>query len=270
MPELPEVETTRRGIAPLLEAQRIHRVIVREPRLRWPVPANLKQIKGLVIAEVSRRAKYLLLRLERGTVLWHLGMSGSLRVVPHDTPPQTHDHLDIELDNGNCLRYRDPRRFGCCLYTQRPVEQHRLIRDLGPEPLSAAFDSDYLYQASRRRRIHIKPFIMNSQIVVGVGNIYANEALFSAQILPGHRAEKLSDKRYARLVTSIKSVLAEAIKYGGTTLQDFSKPDGKPGYFRNRLAVYARNGLECERCGDRIKLRQQAQRATYYCTGCQY
>lgn len=270
MPELPEVETTRRGIAPHITGSTIKQVRVREARLRWPVPRNLnKLLQGQPILAVERRAKYLLLRTPPGTLIIHLGMSGSLRVLPCDTPHEKHDHVDIVLDNDLCLRLRDPRRFGAVLFTTQDPNKHVLLHTLGPEPLSDTFNADYLYAQSRKRKIAIKPFIMDSHIVVGVGNIYASEALFEAGIHPRRAAGKVSREKYELLVRAIKKVLKAAIKAGGTTLRDFTSVDGRPGYFRLSLKVYGRGGEPCPRCGKPITQAVIAQRMTYYCTQCQ-
>jgi formamidopyrimidine-DNA glycosylase len=270
VPELPEVETTRRGIAPHILGHCVTRVVMRQPRLRWPIPRRLvKDLPGQRIEHIERRGKYLLLHCSRGTVIIHLGMSGSLRVVDKDTPPQAHDHFDIEFDHGQVLRLRDPRRFGAVLWTTRPAQQHRLLRDLGPEPLSDAFSADYLYSRSRNRRSAIKTFIMDSKVVVGVGNIYANEALFLAGIRPTLAAGRISRPRYQRLVDAIKQVLRAAIRSGGTTLRDFTDSQGKPGYFQQQLLIYGKEGESCPQCGADIRLIRQAQRASYYCPHCQ-
>lgn len=269
MPELPEVETTRRGIEPHLGGRTVTRLIVRQPRLRWPVPRGLaKRLEGRALRAVGRRGKYLLIGTDAGSLILHLGMSGSLRVVPADTPAGPHDHVDLVLDSGQALRLRDPRRFGCLLWAARP-ERHPLLRDLGPEPLSEDFDGDHLHAAGRGRRLSVKEFIMNSRIVVGVGNIYANEALFMAGIHPARPAGRISRGRYARLAAAIKQVLTEAIGQGGTTLRDFLREDGRPGYFQVRLRVYDRTGRPCPRCGGPIRQRVLGQRSTFYCPRCQ-
>jgi formamidopyrimidine-DNA glycosylase len=218
---------------------------------------------------VSRRGKYLQLHTPRGTLILHLGMSGSLRLVDATIAAEKHDHVDIVFDHGMALRLRDPRRFGAVLWTSRPPEQHELLKDLGPEPLSRDFTGDYLYRRSRGRKLSIKAYIMDSKIVVGVGNIYANEALFLSGIRPGKAAGRISRAQYDTLVEQIKSVLRRAIAAGGTTLRDFINGEGKPGYFKQQLNVYGRGGEACFHCGGEIKLRQQAQRATYYCPHCQ-
>lgn len=270
MPELPEVETIRRGIEPHVTSHRITAVRIREPRLRWPVPRRITtELPGQVIGGVTRRAKYLLLGVGRGHLLIHLGMSGSLRVLPEPCPPQKHDHLDIELDSGACLRFRDPRRFGSVLFTTRPPERHRLLRALGPEPLSGTFDGRYLYDRSRGRRVSAKSFLMDSNIVAGVGNIYANEALHRSGIHPARPAGRIAAGRYDALATAVRETLYDAIGQGGSTLRDFLNEDGNPGYFVPSLKVYDREGLPCGACGRAIRRRVIGQRASYYCVNCQ-
>ncbi|MEH6388586.1 bifunctional DNA-formamidopyrimidine glycosylase/DNA-(apurinic or apyrimidinic site) lyase [Pseudomonas profundi] len=269
MPELPEVETTRRGIAPHLECHRVTRLIVRDRRLRWPIPEDLAiQIEGQTFTAVRRRAKYLLMDIGGGTLISHLGMSGNLRLVPVDTPVLKHEHVDIELDSGLALRYTDPRRFGAMLW-QRAGEQHPLLASLGPEPLSDAFNGDRLYQRSRGRSMAVKPFIMDNAIVVGVGNIYATEALFAAGIDPRREAGRISRARYQRLAEEIRKVLAFAIERGGTTLRDFTGGDGKPGYFQQELFVYGRAGQLCKVCGMTLSEARLGQRSSVFCRGCQ-
>jgi len=270
MPELPEVETTCQGITPHLLNQGITNVIVRQAKLRWAVPASLAaKLTGQTIVSINRRGKYLLIDTTNGTVIMHLGMSGSLRIVPSTTEPDKHDHLDIVLTNHHCLRLRDPRRFGAVLWKKENPLQHKLLINLGPEPLSDAFNGEYLFKASRHRKIAIKQFIMNSHIVVGVGNIYANEALFIAGIRPTIGTGRINRQRIDQLVGAIKLVLSKAIKAGGTTLRDFTASDGRPGYFQQQLNVYNRNNEPCPQCGNTIILRQQNQRASYYCRHCQ-
>ena len=270
MPELPEVETTRRGIASHITRHRITDVIVRQRQLRWPIPANLrKTLTGQTISSVERRGKYLLLRMQAGTLLIHLGMSGSLRILPATVAAEKHDHVDIVFDNHNALRLRDPRRFGAILWTGRDPLQHKLLKDLGVEPLSEEFTAELLFRVSRNRRLAIKQFIMDSHIVVGVGNIYANEALFLAGIRPTVAAKRISLQRMQKLITAIKQVLKNAIDSGGTTLRDFTSGDGRPGYFRQQLNVYGRAGQPCKQCAMPIKLIRQGQRASYYCCHCQ-
>lgn len=270
MPELPEVETTRRGIASHITKHPIKRVIVRQRQLRWPIPANLNKILvGQKIDNVERRGKYLLLNTQTGTLIIHLGMSGSLRVVSYGTPVEKHDHVDILFANDTLLRYRDPRRFGAILWTSRDAMQHKLLKGLGVEPLAKDFTGDYLYRVSRNRKLAIKQFIMDAHIVVGIGNIYANEALFLSGIRPTIAAKRLSQARIQKLVSAIKQVLKNAIKDGGTTLRDFTRGDGRPGYFRQKLNVYDLAGQACPKCKTPIKLIRQGQRASYYCPHCQ-
>ncbi|MGE5625095.1 MAG: bifunctional DNA-formamidopyrimidine glycosylase/DNA-(apurinic or apyrimidinic site) lyase [Bacillota bacterium] len=270
MPELPEVETARRGIAPHLLGRRVTEVTVRNGRLRWPIPPKLlRELPGQCIEDVARRGKYLLLKTAAGTALLHLGMSGSLRVLPKDTPPQKHDHVDLVLENGLALRLRDPRRFGTLLWTAKDPGEHALLKELGPEPLEDGFDGDYLFNASRGRKLAVKLFIMNSHVVVGVGNIYASESLFLAGIRPGRAAGRVSREEYGALAKAIKKVLTASIKAGGTTLRDFMREDGEPGYFSQRLRVYGREGEKCYRCGGTIVAKITGQRSTYYCPKCQ-
>ncbi|HBO3039196.1 TPA: bifunctional DNA-formamidopyrimidine glycosylase/DNA-(apurinic or apyrimidinic site) lyase [Pseudomonas aeruginosa] len=269
MPELPEVETTRRGIAPYLEGQRVERVIVRERRLRWLIPEDLDvRLSGQRIVSVERRAKYLLLGAEAGTLISHLGMSGSLRLVESGTPASRHEHVDIELASGMALRYTDPRRFGAMLWSLAPLE-HELLRNLGPEPLTDAFAGQRLFELSRGRSMAVKPFIMDNAVVVGVGNIYASEALFAAGIDPRKPAGSISKARYLRLAEEIKRILAIAIERGGTTLRDFVGGDGQPGYFQQELFVYGRGGEFCKVCGSTLREIRLGQRASVYCPRCQ-
>ena len=270
MPELPEVETTRRAIAPALEGQTIARLLVRERRMRWPIPTGLEQaLCKQPIRAVRRRAKYLLLETPKGTALIHLGMSGHLRVLPKNTPAQKHDHWDLLLENDTLLRLHDPRRFGALLWTTDDPEQHALLQNLGPEPLSSAFNAADLYARSRGRSAAVKAFIMDQHIVVGVGNIYANEALFLAGIDPRRAAGRITLARYERLVASIKSVLSAAVEVGGTTLRDFYSADGERGYFTQQLHVYGRGGLPCLSCGRTLKEARIGQRASIWCPSCQ-
>lgn len=269
MPELPEVETTRRGVEPWSVGQQVVRVEVREPRLRWPVPGDLPlRLQGRMINAVERRAKYLLFHTAGGSLLVHLGMSGSLRVIRDASPARRHDHVDIVLASGDRLRFNDPRRFGCMLWLA-PGEDHPLLRHLGPEPLLAAFSGELLYRRSRGRRSAVKSFIMDGRIVVGVGNIYANEALFLAGIDPRRAAGRISLARYEGLALHIKQVLAAAISQGGTTLRDFVGGDGKPGYFAQQLFVYGRGGQPCPRCAGILRESRLGQRSTVYCVACQ-
>lgn len=269
MPELPEVETTRRGIEPHLQGQRVQQVIVRNTSLRWPVPEDLDvRLSGQKILQVERRAKYLLIRAESGTLLCHLGMSGSLRMVDAARPAAKHEHIDIVLDDGQALRYTDPRRFGCMLWLAEG-EQHSLLAKLGPEPLSDAFNAEWLQEKAKGRRVAIKPFVMDNAVVVGVGNIYASEALFSAGIDPRKEAGKVSKAKLALLVHEIKQVLARAIEQGGTTLKDFVGGDGKPGYFQQELFVYGRAGQPCLSCGTELREVKLGQRSSVFCGKCQ-
>ena len=269
MPELPEVETTRRGLAPHVQGRRITAVELRRPDLRWPIPPEVSRLlPGQRVDTVRRRAKYLLLDTAAGSALLHLGMSGSLRVLPAETPLRAHDHVDIGLDSGRVLRFNDPRRFGCLLW-QAPGDTHALLAGLGPEPLSDAFDGDYLFRRSRGRSAPVKTFLMDQAVVVGVGNIYAAEALFRAGISPQREAGKVSRERYARLATAVKSILAYAIDRGGTTLRDFISPDGAPGYFEQELSVYGRDGQPCRACGRALRLSTIGQRASVWCPACQ-
>lgn len=270
MPELPEVETTRRGISRHVCQHPIVAVTIRQPLLRWPVPNNLAQLLvGQSFHSVERRGKYLLLNTNHGTLIIHLGMSGSLRILPADTRPEKHDHVDIGFDNASVLRLRDPRRFGAVLWSNSQPAQHELLDNLGIEPLSQEFCGEFLHGKARKRKVDIKQFIMNSHIVVGVGNIYASEALFLSGIRPTHAAHKISLARMNKLAEAIKNVLRQAIKKGGTSLRDFTRSDGKPGYFRQSLNVYGRENESCKICGSTIKLIRQGQRATFYCCKCQ-
>jgi len=269
MPELPEVETTRRGIAPHLIGQRVSRVIVRERRLRWPIPEDLDvRLSGQRIEAVERRAKYLLIKAEVGTLISHLGMSGNLRLVEAGLPAAKHEHVDIELESGLALRYTDPRRFGALLWSELPLEHELLVR-LGPEPLTDLFDGERLFQLSRGKAVAVKPFIMDNAVVVGVGNIYATEALFAAGIDPRRAAGTVSRARYVRLAGEIKRILAHAIERGGTTLRDFIGGDGQPGYFQQELFAYGRGGQFCKVCGSTLREVKLGQRASAYCPKCQ-
>jgi formamidopyrimidine-DNA glycosylase len=269
VPELPEVETTRRGLAPHVEGRTVTGVILRRANLRWPIPDEVRELlPGQRIAAVRRRAKYLLLDTKAGSALLHLGMSGSLRVLPGTTPVKLHDHVDLALDSSRVLRFTDPRRFGCLLW-QPPGETHELLRDLGPEPLSDALNGDYLFAMSRGRKAPVKTFLMDQRVVVGVGNIYAAEALFEAGISPLRAAGKVSRDRYALLAAAVKRILAYAIERGGTTLRDFINPDGEPGYFELELLAYGRGGEPCPRCRRPLKQAAIGQRATVWCGHCQ-
>jgi len=270
MPELPEVETTRRGIEPHIRGHRVTGLIVRQRQLRWPVPARLGQhLRGHPVKSVDRRGKYLLLSVGAGTLIVHLGMSGSLRIIHNDTAPGPHDHVDLLLDNGSRLRFTDPRRFGAWLWTRDAIETHPLLATLGPEPLSEMFSADYLHELSRSRKLAVKSFIMNSHVVVGVGNIYASEALFRAGIHPARAAGRISLSRYRQLADAIKSILDEAIRQGGTTLRNFVNGEGKPGYFSQSLQVYSRRDTPCPRCATPIREARIGQRSSFYCPICQ-
>jgi formamidopyrimidine-DNA glycosylase len=250
--------------------RRVVETIVRERRLRWPIVAHFEAaIRGQTVRSIDRRAKYILIRFDAGTLILHLGMSGSLRLVKQGTLPKTHDHWDIRLDSGWMLRFHDPRRFGSLHWTDSDPAAHPLLKALAPEPLSDAFNPDYLYRATRKRSVAIKQFIMNSQQVVGVGNIYASEALFRARVSPRRAARRLTRKEADALARSIKDVLGEAIKIGGTTLRDYVNADGAPGYFRQKLFVYERAGVACRVCKAPIKQFVQGQRSTYWCSTCQ-
>lgn len=270
MPELPEVETTLRGLAPHLTGQQVQAVIIRNPRLRWPIPENLADLlQGQTIRQLRRRAKYLLVGFDHGTLILHLGMSGSLRILTSPAPADPHEHFDLLLQNGTVMRLRDPRRFGAVLWHAGNIAQHPLLVALGPEPLQAEFDVAHLYAATRKRKAAIKLVIMDNHVVVGVGNIYANEALFRAGIRPQLAAGKLSKERCARLTETIKEVLRAAIKKGGSSLRDYVDSDGRQGYFQQHYFVYGRTGEACRRCGTAIKQLRQGQRSTFYCPSCQ-
>jgi formamidopyrimidine-DNA glycosylase len=269
MPELPEVETTRRGLAPHLDGRRITAVTLRRPDLRWPIPGEVSRLlPGEPITGLRRRAKYLLLDTAPGSALLHLGMSGSLRVLAADTPVTAHDHVDLALDSGRVLRFNDPRRFGCLLW-QPAGTTHALLQGLGPEPLSAGFDGGYLHALSRGRKASVKTFLMDQAVVVGVGNIYAAESLFRAGIAPGRAAGRVSRAQYDGLARAVKDILQHAIRRGGTTLRDFISPDGAPGYFEQELFVYGREGEPCKVCGAPLRGRRLGNRATAWCRSCQ-
>ena len=270
MPELPEVETTVRGIAPHVEGQTVKQVIIRQPQLRWPVPEKLNEaLANLRIESVTRRAKYLLFATDTGTILLHLGMSGNLRILLEEKAADKHDHIDFIFNNGTLLRYNDPRRFGAVLWTTAPVAEHSLLKDLGPEPLLSDFDGTHLHRHSRKRKMSVKSFIMDSHIVVGVGNIYANEALFMTGIHPSRQAGRISLPRYQHLADCIKTVLQNAIQQGGTTLRNFVNEAGNPGYFKQQLRVYGRVGLPCLHCLQPLKEIRVANRSTVFCSHCQ-
>ncbi|WP_158782286.1 bifunctional DNA-formamidopyrimidine glycosylase/DNA-(apurinic or apyrimidinic site) lyase [Pantoea sp. BAV 3049] len=268
MPELPEVETSRRGIEPHLVGATILHAIVRNGRLRWPVSHEIHSLSDQPVLSVQRRAKYLLLELPEGWIIIHLGMSGSLRILPEELPPDKHDHVDLVMSNGKVLRYTDPRRFGAWLWSS-DLAASNVLAHLGPEPLSEAFSADYLFEKSRGKRTPVKPWLMDNKLVVGVGNIYASESLFAAGIHPDRMAMTLSHEEGALLVNTIKAVLLRSIEQGGTTLKDFLQTDGKPGYFAQELQVYGRAGEPCRVCNTPIESARHAQRSTFFCPNCQ-
>ena len=270
MPELPEVETTRQGLLPQLVGRRVRGAVVRNARLRWPVPADLsRRLAGEEVIDVRRRGKYLLFDFPRGHLLVHLGMSGRLTLVPDDRPPRAHDHVDVRFEGARTLRLTDPRRFGAMLWLRGPAEDHALLRSLGLEPFDPAFTGAALHARARGRRVAVKQFLMDSHVVTGVGNIYASEALFRAGIHPSRMAGRIARARFEPLVSSVREVLRDAIEEGGTTLRNFVGGDGKPGYFSGSLRVYDRAGSPCLNCGTPIERRVQGQRATFYCPRCQ-
>lgn len=268
MPELPEVETSLRGIEPYLVGATIVNVVVRNPRLRWPIPEEIHALCQQSVLSVQRRAKYLLLALPAGWITIHLGMSGCLRVMRHGTAAGKHDHVDLVMNNGWLMRYTDPRRFGCWLWHQ-DLESNSLLTHLGPEPLSEDFNNDYLFSQSRAKRTALKPWLMDNKLVVGIGNIYASESLFASAILPHRPAMSLTQAESGLLVTSIKTVLQRSIAQGGTTLRDFLHTEGKPGYFAQELQVYGRKGEACRVCGNWVDSIKQGQRRTFFCAICQ-
>ncbi|WP_462168456.1 bifunctional DNA-formamidopyrimidine glycosylase/DNA-(apurinic or apyrimidinic site) lyase [Pseudoalteromonas lipolytica] len=268
MPELPEVEVSRLGITPHVLDHVVTKVNIHNASMRWPVPDDVYQLQGLKVTSIERRAKYLLLGCERGSVILHLGMSGNLRVVSADEPLKKHDHIEFVLESGKALRLNDARRFGACLW-QAPGECHTLLTKLGPEPLTDDFFAERVYEQSRNKKVPVKQFIMDNAVVVGVGNIYANESLFKAGIHPKREAGKVSLKRYQQLVPIIKDTLAAAITQGGTTLKDFAQSDGKPGYFAQQLLVYGRKGEPCVTCKEPLKEIRLGQRSTVFCANCQ-
>jgi formamidopyrimidine-DNA glycosylase len=271
MPELPEVETTRRGIEQAAQGKRIDALRVHDYRLRWPIDRAVPQlVSGQRIVAVERRAKYLLLRLERGTLILHLGMSGSLQLLPQATPRLKHDQFDLHLESAATLRFNDPRRFGSLHYTGEDPAQHKLLRLLAPEPFDPQFNTDYLFRITRGRRAAIKQVLMNGRLVTGVGNIYASEALFRARISPKRAARRLTRLECARLVRAVRAALRAAIRAGGTTLRDYVGTDGNPGYFRQKLFVYERDGKACRVCDTLLRKITQGQRSTYYCPDCQH
>ncbi len=268
MPELPEVETSRRGISPHLVGHTIQHAIVRNGRLRWPVSDEIYRLSDVPVISVQRRAKYLLLELPDGWIIIHLGMSGSLRILSEELPAEKHDHVDLVMSNGKVLRYTDPRRFGAWLWAPQ-LEGHSVLAHLGPEPLSEAFNGAYLHQRSLKKNTAIKPWLMDNKLVVGVGNIYASESLFAAGIHPDRMARSLSVAECELLAQAIKAVLLRSIEQGGTTLKDFLQSDGKPGYFAQELQVYGREGEPCRVCGAPISATKHGQRRTFYCRHCQ-
>jgi formamidopyrimidine-DNA glycosylase len=270
MPELPEVETTLCGIKPHIDQQLITKIVIRHRKLRWPIPRHLEKIvTGQTIRQLTRRGKYLILQCDDGALLLHLGMSGRLRILDEDLPPEKHDHVDIHFANHKILRFTDPRRFGALIWTEDAPDEHSLLAHLGPEPLTSAFNAEYLSKKARSREIAVKSFIMDGKIVVGVGNIYATEALYQAGIHPEQPAGTVSVIKFKELVAAIKHILKQAIKQGGTTLKDFSKSDGSPGYFSIKLKAYGKSGEPCPRCRTKLVLMRIGQRSTVYCPRCQ-
>lgn len=273
MPELPEVETTRRGIAPHILSKKVSRVTIRQPSLRWPVTENLAEIlSGKAISSVERRAKYLLIYLEDKTdkaLLVHLGMSGSLRICKDNEALLKHDHVDITFEDGVILRYSDPRRFGCILWLDESPQEHKLLNHLGPEPLSDDFNAEYLWQRSRGKQVAVKQFVMDQKTVTGIGNIYATEALFTAGVHPNKPAGKVSKAKYGMFVDEAKRILQRSITRGGTTLRDFVGGDGKPGYFAQQLLVYGRKGQECPTCSTILEEIRLSNRSSVFCPKCQ-
>lgn len=270
MPELPEVETTRLGLVPRVVGRRIRDAVVRDRRLRWPVPRDLSaRLRGEEILAIRRRGKYLLFDCPHGHLLVHLGMSGRLTLVPADRPAEAHDHVDVRFDGTEALRLTDPRRFGAMLWLKGPAERHALLRGLGLEPFDPAFTGAALHALARGRRVAVKHFLMNARIVTGVGNIYANEALFRAGIDPRRAAGRLSRRRWDALAQAVRDTLSEALAAGGTTLRDYASAEGAPGAFQGACAVYGREGLPCPSCGKAIRAVRQGARSTFYCPSCQ-
>lgn len=268
MPELPEVETALKGVSPYLKEFMIEKIVVRQPKLRWQVSDELNTITNVKVLDLSRRAKYLIIHTEKGDIVGHLGMSGSVRIVSHDSPIDKHDHLDIVMNNSKLLRYNDPRRFGAWLWTD-DLANFPLFQKLGPEPLSVEFNGDYLFEKSRKKITALKSFLMDNGIVVGVGNIYANECLFLCGLHPTMSAQNLTQAQCTQVVSTIKQVLMTAIQQGGTTLKDFLQPDGRPGYFAQELLVYGKKGEPCPKCGHNIETLVIGQRNSFYCPNCQ-
>ncbi|OOF39250.1 DNA-formamidopyrimidine glycosylase [Rodentibacter rarus] len=268
MPELPEVETALRGVSPYLKGFMIEKIVVRQPQLRWAVSPELVALEKINILKLTRRAKYLIIHTDQGYIIGHLGMSGSVRIVPHDSPIDKHDHIDIVMNNGKLLRYNDPRRFGAWLWTKN-LEEFHLFLKLGPEPLSDEFNAEYLFKKSRKKLTALKTFLMDNAVVVGIGNIYANETLFLCGLHPLKLATNLTRKQCELIVTTIKNVLSKAIEQGGTTLKDFLQPDGRPGYFAQELLVYGNKNKPCPKCGTKIESLIIGQRNSYICPHCQ-
>ena len=270
MPELPEVETTRLGLTPLLQGRRLRTAVVRNRNLRWPVPRKLPElVAGRTIARLDRRSKYLLMDCGGAWLIFHLGMSGSLRVVPAELTPGPHDHVDLVLDNGRALRLHDPRRFGAVLWQPGAAADNKLLQGLAPEPLENEFSADWLFERTRGRTASIKNVLMDNRLVCGVGNIYANESLFRAGIHPVRAAGRIGQPRYVKLVDEIRATLRAAIEAGGSTLRDFVHADGSPGYFQQSYFVYGRAGEQCLKCGTPIKTVRIGQRSAFYCPSCQ-
>jgi formamidopyrimidine-DNA glycosylase len=270
MPELPEVETTRRGLLPHVVGRRIHDVVVRNRDLRWPVPRDLRQrLRGEEVLDIRRRGKYLLFECRHGHLLVHLGMSGRLSLVARDQPPRPHDHIDLQLEGREAVRLTDPRRFGAMLWVRGPTERHALLRGLGLEPLEASFDGAALQRLARGRRVAVKQFLMNARLVTGVGNIYASEALFRARIHPLCSVARISRPRWDRLAAAVRETLESALAAGGTTLRDYASLEGRPGEFGTQCAVYGREGEPCPACRAPIRALRQGQRSTFYCPACQ-
>lgn len=270
MPELPEVEITRRGLLPHVVGRRIRDVVVRNPNLRWPVPKDLRRtLQGLRVLGVRRRGKYLLFDTRKGHLLVHLGMSGRISIVPEAKPARAHDHIDLQFEDHNALRLTDPRRFGAMLWLDAPAEEHALLSGLGLEPYDAGFTGAAMHRLAKGRRVAVKQFLMNSRIVTGIGNIYASEALWEARVHPGRSAGRISARRWELIVAAILKTLDRALAAGGSTLRDFSSADGKPGHFQFEFAVYGREGQPCRRCATPIRALRQGQRSTFYCPRCQ-
>lgn len=270
MPELPEVETTRRGLVPHVVGRRIRDVVVRNHSLRWPVPHDLpKRLRGEEVLAIRRRGKYLLFDCPKGHLLAHLGMSGRLSIVPSSREPELHDHVDVKLEGDFTMRLTDPRRFGAMLWLAAPAEEHALLRGLGLEPLESTFNGTALRALAKGRRVAVKQFLMNGRIVVGVGNIYAAEALFEARVHPARSAGSISPNRWEAVVAAVRGTLERALAAGGSTLRDFASAEGRPGYFQHDFAVYGREGKPCRCCGTKIRADRQGQRSTFYCPKCQ-